>query len=252
MIAGVCGGIAQTYDIDVNLVRGAFAIAGLFFGMGPLMLYAGAAFVVPDDDGSIEARKQTAMDWDGDNLRLTYKAPVIPYTFPWTHWLGGWAGAAALAGVAMACFSLIAMGIAAFGGAPLDPIAPIGWLTATPGMVAGALAISALLGMIRRPYTITCSHAALWIDMPLRKPRRIDLADVESLVDTGDDLELRLIDGDAIALPKPAEEELAILLGVVESSITRAVSHEDDLEQSAAERDRLRRIMAQKRPKQTS
>lgn len=55
-ISGVCGGIAEYFDIDATLVRllwvlGSFATA-LFTG---LLIYVICAFVIPEDPGVIDA-----------------------------------------------------------------------------------------------------------------------------------------------------------------------------------------------------
>lgn len=49
MIAGVCGGLAQAYGIDVTLIRVLMVVAALFSGFG-LVLYAGLWIFIPQDD----------------------------------------------------------------------------------------------------------------------------------------------------------------------------------------------------------
>lgn len=49
MIAGVCGGISETYNIDPAIVRIVFAFLGLTSGVG-ILLYVIALFVMPEDD----------------------------------------------------------------------------------------------------------------------------------------------------------------------------------------------------------
>lgn len=46
-IAGVCGGIAETYNVDVTLVRILFALAGLTAGWG-IILYLIMWFITPE------------------------------------------------------------------------------------------------------------------------------------------------------------------------------------------------------------
>ena len=46
-IAGVCGGIAETYNVDVTLVRVLFALAGLTAGWG-VILYLIMWFITPE------------------------------------------------------------------------------------------------------------------------------------------------------------------------------------------------------------
>ena len=46
MIAGVCGGIAEYFDIDAALVRIGFAVFSIIGGSG-LLLYLAAAVIIP-------------------------------------------------------------------------------------------------------------------------------------------------------------------------------------------------------------
>ena len=48
-ICGVCGGIAEYFDIDVTIVRLIWALAVVFAGTG-ILAYFIAALVMPDDD----------------------------------------------------------------------------------------------------------------------------------------------------------------------------------------------------------
>lgn len=47
-IAGVCAGIAKTYDLDVTLVRVAFVVASIFFGSA-LLIYLILAICMPTE-----------------------------------------------------------------------------------------------------------------------------------------------------------------------------------------------------------
>lgn len=47
MVAGVCGGLAEYFGIDVNLVRLAFAGLSIFGGMG-VLLYLVAWLIIPE------------------------------------------------------------------------------------------------------------------------------------------------------------------------------------------------------------
>lgn len=51
MLTGVCGGIAETYDIDPALVRIGFGALSLFSGAG-VVIYILAAIVMPEDDNN--------------------------------------------------------------------------------------------------------------------------------------------------------------------------------------------------------
>ena len=46
MIAGVCGGIAEYFDIDATLVRLGFAVFSIIGGSG-ILLYLAAAVIIP-------------------------------------------------------------------------------------------------------------------------------------------------------------------------------------------------------------
>jgi phage shock protein PspC (stress-responsive transcriptional regulator) len=48
MVAGVCSGIADCYDIDVNLVRLAFAVASIFGFIG-VLAYLAAWVILPEE-----------------------------------------------------------------------------------------------------------------------------------------------------------------------------------------------------------
>ena len=51
MIAGVCGGLAQSIGIDATLVRVLLAVATFFTAIFPgVVLYVILAFVIPNDD----------------------------------------------------------------------------------------------------------------------------------------------------------------------------------------------------------
>lgn len=46
MIAGVCGGIAEYFDIDATLVRLGFAVFSIIGGSG-ILLYLAATIIIP-------------------------------------------------------------------------------------------------------------------------------------------------------------------------------------------------------------
>jgi phage shock protein PspC (stress-responsive transcriptional regulator) len=54
MVAGVCTGLAAYFGVDVNLVRLAFGVFTVFYGLG-ILLYLIAWVILPEDneDGSI-------------------------------------------------------------------------------------------------------------------------------------------------------------------------------------------------------
>ena len=48
MVAGVCGGIAEYFNIDPTLVRLGFVAISFFFGSG-LLVYIIAAIIIPSE-----------------------------------------------------------------------------------------------------------------------------------------------------------------------------------------------------------
>jgi phage shock protein PspC (stress-responsive transcriptional regulator) len=54
MVAGVCTGLAGYFGVDVNLVRLAFGVFTIFYGLG-VLLYLVAWLILPEEgeDGSI-------------------------------------------------------------------------------------------------------------------------------------------------------------------------------------------------------
>lgn len=54
MVAGVCAGLARYFGVDVNLVRLAFGVFTVFYGLG-ILLYLVAWMIVPEegDESSI-------------------------------------------------------------------------------------------------------------------------------------------------------------------------------------------------------
>ena len=47
MVAGVCGGIAEYFDVDPTLIRLGFVALSFMFG-GGLLVYIVAAIIIPD------------------------------------------------------------------------------------------------------------------------------------------------------------------------------------------------------------
>jgi phage shock protein C len=54
LVAGVCGGLAAYFGVDANLVRLAFGVFSVFYGLG-ILLYLIAWVILPEEgeDGSI-------------------------------------------------------------------------------------------------------------------------------------------------------------------------------------------------------
>lgn len=51
-LAGVCSGIAEYFNIDVNIIRIAAILLGMFFFPAIIILYIVFAIVLPNSDGS--------------------------------------------------------------------------------------------------------------------------------------------------------------------------------------------------------
>lgn len=49
MLAGVCGGIAEFFDIDATIIRVLWVIFGLAAGSG-ILAYILCAFIIPSED----------------------------------------------------------------------------------------------------------------------------------------------------------------------------------------------------------
>lgn len=52
MLAGVCGGIAEYFDVDPTLIRLAWVVFSLLGGSG-LLAYILAAIIIPRDDSNL-------------------------------------------------------------------------------------------------------------------------------------------------------------------------------------------------------
>ena len=59
MVAGVCAGLAEHFGVDVNLVRIAFAVFTIFFGVGVLIYLAG--WVLLPEEGQDTSIAETWM-----------------------------------------------------------------------------------------------------------------------------------------------------------------------------------------------
>ena len=64
MIAGVCGGVAEYFNIDPTVVRLIFVVLGFLKGLG-LWIYALAAIIMPSSFDDLE----NASDEDLNNLK---------------------------------------------------------------------------------------------------------------------------------------------------------------------------------------
>lgn len=56
MVLGVCGGIAEHFEIDSSIIRIIWTVASFMYGTG-LILYFVAAFILPYNDEEVEPKK---------------------------------------------------------------------------------------------------------------------------------------------------------------------------------------------------
>jgi phage shock protein PspC (stress-responsive transcriptional regulator) len=66
MIAGVCAGLGEYFNVDPTLIRLIFVLVGLAGGPG-LILYIIMAIVVPEEPFGFDNSDKTKNDWIDDN-----------------------------------------------------------------------------------------------------------------------------------------------------------------------------------------
>ena len=66
MIAGVCGGLAEYFNIDPTIVRLIFVLVGLAGGPG-LVLYIILAIIVPEVPTGFDDLSKMKNDWTDDD-----------------------------------------------------------------------------------------------------------------------------------------------------------------------------------------
>jgi len=246
-ISGVCGGIAEHLEVEPSVVRLGVLVSTLL-GIPLLLPYIVASIVIPEQTAALGGAEPSAVEWGEDHLRITARAPLIPFSLSWKGWLKG----CALVGTLGTLASLVIITGAALVGAALGTAEPflLGVSTAATALPAAAwIAALASFGAAVIPvrHTLTCTHVALWIRGPLRS-RRIDLNRIESLRKAGSHLELMLTDGELLHLPQPpTADDLDVLLEVIDDARRRATDHASDRSADASERARLQRLMARQR-----
>ena len=70
MVAGVCAGVAEYFDVDVSLVRLLWALMILFGGSG-LLLYVIGWVIIPERDGTEEPKEISDTLLPKDNKSTT-------------------------------------------------------------------------------------------------------------------------------------------------------------------------------------
>ena len=66
MIAGVCGGLAEYFNVDPTIVRLIFVLIGLIGGPG-VILYIIMAIIVPEAPTGFDSVEKAKNDWDDDS-----------------------------------------------------------------------------------------------------------------------------------------------------------------------------------------
>jgi phage shock protein PspC (stress-responsive transcriptional regulator) len=109
IVVGVCGGLAESFDVDPSLVRFAFIIATLWGGVG-VLTYIALALVLPVD-GEISSalspqRAERSRNFAG--LLLLALGGLLLITnlgwAPWLTWSLFWPGVLVIVGVGLLVF----------------------------------------------------------------------------------------------------------------------------------------------------
>ncbi len=150
--------------------------------------------------------------------------------------------AAGLGGV-LAVIGGLGMILASLAG--IEPGAALGVLGAWSSLLWPAALLLGAGGLVPRPYVLTVTHGALWVERPWHRARRIDLADVEGLHRGPSGFAVLLRDGELLHLaPPPDDLALDAFHEQMQSARRRALGHRVDLEQAEAERKQLQAILA--------
>lgn len=75
VIAGICGGLAESIGINANLIRGVFVFT-IFFGLSGLWAYLLLLAILPKDEGKAEVIDVDVEPEDG-KIRRTWKNRMI-------------------------------------------------------------------------------------------------------------------------------------------------------------------------------
>lgn len=235
-ISGVCAGIADYTGVPVGTVRMA-TIALAFFTSAPVLLfYILAAVFVPVGESGVD---ELEVDWQMDATRVSWKGPTVPYSWGWG------ALVALLFGVATAAVGTAGAGLAVAWIAEwaVDPTAVLAVLGSLfwPLVFAGVAA-----SYIARPYALTLTHSALWVERPLRGDQRVDPASIESVHTDSSGLHILFDTGkDSLHLPAPPEDVAwDEFLEELMAGRARLAQHREDLEDLAEQRAQAERLLA--------
>lgn len=105
-IGGVCSGLAARLGLDPIVIRAAFVLLGLLFGLG-LLVYLAAWVLIPDTDDQTHLERGMRQG-DGTSIVLLVVAAVVAFSsIPW--WSGGFFGAGGWFGWWFAGLAILAL-----------------------------------------------------------------------------------------------------------------------------------------------
>ncbi len=271
-LGGVCAGIAEYFDWDVNAVRLAF-IVSVVIGFPTFLLYIFAMWIVPkaplerlskSDSVRGEPVKQPGptpaqVVWDTEQVELRYRQQMVPYTIPWMHVL--WVF---LAPLALLFTGSIGWGFsdAVWQGSELlqhmpvvevlakvatDFLDPAYW-GGVVGMGTTWVKISgfsaAVAAMFKVEHKLVCTQSELVVERPLLADQRYNLSEVSMVEQGHQKLEILLESGRLIEVPLTGGEELTGFVAQLNRGRQHALGHREDLERAADQHAQLRRVMA--------
>lgn len=89
MIAGVCGGLAEYFEVDPVLVRVLFALAGFMGGIG-IILYILLVIVTPEEGATLDSTRDSVSGEAGGGPAVIEDPPLqIPHEVKDKRWLFG-------------------------------------------------------------------------------------------------------------------------------------------------------------------
>lgn len=89
MIAGVCGGLAEYFEVDPVLVRVLFALAGFMGGIG-VILYILLAVVTPEEGTTAQSMRDSVSGENGSGPAVIEEPPLqLPTEVKDKRWLFG-------------------------------------------------------------------------------------------------------------------------------------------------------------------
>lgn len=242
MLAGVCGGLGEYLGVEPVVVRVIAILLAIFSSAPVLVAYLIAAALLPVGDAPL----RVDVDWRADGLRVVYRAPIAPHAIAWHLWIGlmmaGVTGLTALMALVAVLFAL------ALHLTEADPVGAVAVVTSTCGILWPAAALFALGGLLHRPYALTVTHDALWVERPFRAAVRVDLAQVEAIHHDSDGVTIHLRNAALLQLPTPPPAaEVATVWEQIEAGRRRALEHRVDLEEARPRLRELERVLDARR-----